>query len=161
MNKKGFTLIELLAVIVILAIIALIATPQILGVIETAREGAAKSAALGYIDAVEKRIMLSEVDTKNNSVSLVKAAGYEVVEKDLKNSSNTVVASVDLKGAAPKAGRVEVNASGEVVKAYINVNGYDVKYEMTTKGTYEAETVKKVDTIDTANTIYSSIVVSS
>ena len=33
--KKGFTLIELLAVIVILVIIALIATPMILGVIKT------------------------------------------------------------------------------------------------------------------------------
>ena len=36
MNRKGFTLVELLAVIVILAIIALIATPTILGVIEKA-----------------------------------------------------------------------------------------------------------------------------
>ena len=34
MKKKGFTLVELLAVIVILAIIAVIATPIILGVIE-------------------------------------------------------------------------------------------------------------------------------
>ena len=50
--KKGFTLIELLAVIVILAIIALIATPTILGVVETARKGAAESSVLGYIDAV-------------------------------------------------------------------------------------------------------------
>ena len=33
MKEKGFTLIELLAVIVILAIIALIATPIILGII--------------------------------------------------------------------------------------------------------------------------------
>ena len=38
--KKGFTLIELLAVIVILAIIALIATPIILGIINDAREEA-------------------------------------------------------------------------------------------------------------------------
>ena len=38
--KIGFTLIELLAVIVILSIIALIATPMILGVIETAKKGA-------------------------------------------------------------------------------------------------------------------------
>ena len=37
-NKmKGFTLIELLAVIVILAVIALIATPIILGIVEDAR----------------------------------------------------------------------------------------------------------------------------
>jgi len=41
MKNKGFTLIELLAVIVILAIIALIATPIILNIIEDAR-GAAK-----------------------------------------------------------------------------------------------------------------------
>ena len=38
MRKNGFTLIELLAVIVILAIIALIATPIILGIINDARE---------------------------------------------------------------------------------------------------------------------------
>ena len=40
-NQKGFTLIELLAVIVILAVIALIATPLVMGVINRARENAA------------------------------------------------------------------------------------------------------------------------
>ena len=38
-KRKGFTLIELLAVIVILAIIALIATPVVLSMIERARKG--------------------------------------------------------------------------------------------------------------------------
>lgn len=37
MNKKGFTLVELLAVITILAVIALITTPIIFGVIEDSR----------------------------------------------------------------------------------------------------------------------------
>lgn len=47
--KKGFTLIELLAVIVILAIIALIATPIILGIINDARTSAKeRSAELVY-----------------------------------------------------------------------------------------------------------------
>lgn len=47
--KKGFTLIELLAVIVILAIIALIATPIILGIINDARtEAKERSAELVY-----------------------------------------------------------------------------------------------------------------
>ena len=47
--KKGFTLIELLAVIVILAIIALIATPIILGIINDARNSAKeRSAELVY-----------------------------------------------------------------------------------------------------------------
>ena len=45
MKNKGFTLIELLAVIVILAIIALIATPIILGIINDARESAKKRSA--------------------------------------------------------------------------------------------------------------------
>lgn len=45
MNNKGFTLIELLAVIVILAIIALIATPIILGIINDARDNAKKRSA--------------------------------------------------------------------------------------------------------------------
>ena len=47
--KKGFTLIELLAVIVILAIIALIATPLILNTIEDSRKGAFKNSAYGII----------------------------------------------------------------------------------------------------------------
>ena len=45
MKNKGFTLIELLAVIVILAIIALIATPIIIGIINDAREQAKKRSA--------------------------------------------------------------------------------------------------------------------
>ena len=50
-NKKGFTLIELLAVIVILAIIALIATPIIVGVINDAKKNAFKDTAYGVMDA--------------------------------------------------------------------------------------------------------------
>ena len=53
MNKKGFTLIELLAIIVILAIIAVITVPIILNIIENARQGAARSSALGYADAIK------------------------------------------------------------------------------------------------------------
>ena len=57
MKNKGFTLIELLAVIVILAIIALIATPIILGIIDDARtesrertaELVAKGVELAYV----------------------------------------------------------------------------------------------------------------
>lgn len=45
MKNKGFTLIELLAVIVILAIIALIATPIILGIINDARTSASERTA--------------------------------------------------------------------------------------------------------------------
>ncbi len=51
-SKKGFTLIELLAVIVILAIIALIATPIIIGVIENARKKAFENTAYGVLEGL-------------------------------------------------------------------------------------------------------------
>ena len=80
MKKKGFTLVELLAVIVILAVIALIATPTILGVIEKSRKGAANSSALGYIDALEKQIAINEMDTDKTSIS---DGTYHVGEIDI------------------------------------------------------------------------------
>ena len=54
--KKGFTLIELLAVIVILAIIALIATPIILGIINDAREESNERSVELYASAVRNGI---------------------------------------------------------------------------------------------------------
>jgi len=56
MRKNGFTLIELLAVIVILAIIALIATPIILGIINDAREKANERSVELYASAVRNAI---------------------------------------------------------------------------------------------------------
>ena len=52
-SRKAFTLIELLAVIVILAIIALIATPIILNIIERARKSAFENSAYGIIKSAE------------------------------------------------------------------------------------------------------------
>ena len=57
MKKNAFTLIELLAVIVILAIIALIATPIVLNIIEDTKESAQLRSAEFYLDAVEQAIM--------------------------------------------------------------------------------------------------------
>ena len=56
MRKNGFTLIELLAVIVILAIIALIATPIILGIINDAREKANERSVELYASAVRNAV---------------------------------------------------------------------------------------------------------
>ena len=112
--NKGFTLIELLAVIVILAIIALIATPTILGVIETARQGAAESSALGYIDAVEKHIAISEVD---GTIATLPNGTYGVADLQ--------TAGVNIKGEYPSTtageGYITID-NGEVTKAVLLIN---------------------------------------
>ena len=45
-KRNGFTLVELLAVIVVLAIILIIAVPQITNTIDSAREGSMRSSAM-------------------------------------------------------------------------------------------------------------------
>ena len=63
MKRKGFTLIELLAVIVVLAIIALIATPIVMNTIKNAQKGTADN----YIKQVETTI--AEKRLENNPLA--------------------------------------------------------------------------------------------
>ena len=63
--KKGFTLIELLAVIVILAIIALIATPIILGIINDAREESNERSVELYASAVRNAVAAYQLTHPN------------------------------------------------------------------------------------------------
>ena len=65
MKKKGFTLIELLAVIVVLAILALIATPIVTTTIKNAKKGSAEVSAQQYIRAVELAVSNSELNKKH------------------------------------------------------------------------------------------------
>lgn len=63
-NKKGFTLIELLAVIVILAIIGLIATPVILGIVNNVKEFSMLRSSDMYLDSLELSIVNSITGSK-------------------------------------------------------------------------------------------------
>ncbi len=62
-NTKGFTLIELLAVIVILAIIALIASPIILGIIQNAREASQARSVEQFASAIQDAVAEVMYDT--------------------------------------------------------------------------------------------------
>ncbi len=115
MKKKGFTLIELLAVIVILAIIALIATPTILSVIEKARKGATEQSALGYIDAIEKQIMINDT----NNIQELKDGTYLV--EDI---------NISYKGKGPTKGTVTIK-KGEVTTTNLCFKTYSVDYDGT------------------------------
>ena len=113
--KKGFTLIELLAVIVILAIIALIATPIILGVVENARKSAAGSSALGYLDAVEKAIALDGLDNivyPTGNIDILTTNYYKDVE---------------VQGEGPSQGTLVVSDRYLITSATLCVNNYKVE----------------------------------
>ena len=75
-NRKGFTLIELLAVIVILAIIALIATPIILGIIEDAKRDA-------FLRSVE--LVVSTTDMDISTKTYESTYMYEITDGDISN----------------------------------------------------------------------------
>ena len=115
-RKNGFTLIELLAVIVILAIIALIATPIILNMINDAKKSAAKDSAYGYIEAIEYNNSMANLELDN---------GYTKIEgKDL----NVTTLDVKVKGSKPTSGTITIE-KGLVTKAELCINNYNVKYE--------------------------------
>ena len=123
--KKGFTLIELLAVIVILAIIALISTPMILGIIEKAKKGGAESSALGYIDAVEKTVATNMLDTNKTNiedgvyeVSKLKSTKYDVKVKGEQPTEDSWVKieKGQVTACSLKIGEYVVNCNGETIK---------------------------------------------
>ena len=70
MKRKGFTLIELLAVIIVLAIIALIATPIIFNVIENAKIKSLENSCYGVIDAVRTKYAEGLLNSENGLVDL-------------------------------------------------------------------------------------------
>lgn len=78
MNKKGFTLIELLAVIVILAVIALIVTPIVTGIISQAKTAADARSVEGHVANVGYAIVTKVFETGTGDL-----AGYEVTGKSL------------------------------------------------------------------------------
>ena len=132
-KNKGFTLVELLAVIVILAIIALIATPIILNVINDAKKQAAKDSAYGYMDAVEKYIVSSELEDKS-----IKDGPYSVEEL---NSMG-----VSVKGSIPDNGTIKIE-SGSVKSYDIGIDGYVVSNG-------EIEKVSTTKSIENGTAVY-------
>ena len=114
--KKGFTLIELLAVIVILAIIALIATPIILNVIEDLQVSSAKLSAENYLRTVGLTMVNNEVDSDDTND--ITDGTYTVSE--LKNTY-----SVSVNGTEPTSGIVTI-LNGKIISSELVVNGYEL-----------------------------------
>ena len=107
--KKGFTLIELLAVIVILAIIALIATPIILNIIGGTKEKSKDLSKELYLRAVNQAIATRNLTEEFNPSECT-------VKEDGNLSCDTGELTVDVNGIKPYSGSL-IFKDGKVVKS--------------------------------------------
>ena len=141
---KGFTLIELLAVIVILAVIALIASPIIINVIEDSRIESAKNSTYGIIDALEYTSMSSIVDNP------VGTGQYNLEDKKLVLNDKSY--DVSFSGTDDVTGSV-VMEDNIVSSMCLKVDGYDMYYDGLVVSNYECEDKKTLkDTLSTLPT---------
>ena len=120
-KKYGFTLIELLAVIVVLAVIAMITTPIVFGVINTAKKGAAEQSTVAYAKAVEDTVAIAAMNNKSY------ANRDDYLYDEIK---------VDVSGSTPTGG-IYALKDGIVTRGTFCVNGYKVTYSDSKAKAYE------------------------
>ena len=127
-NKKGFTLIELLAVIVVLAIIALIATPIVMNTIKKSQKGAAERSADSYIRDVE-----TAVATKRLEGEILEGI-YTINDKEnLEGNGLTKPLEIEMNGNKPTSGIIKISNGQVTTDSSMTVGSYEVAYNPTTK----------------------------
>ena len=138
-NKTGFTLIELLAGIVVLAIIALIATPIVMNTIKNAKTGAAERSADNYVKAVEQKVAESRIDgTKiTNGTYNIQPDGNLCPASGCGENDKDKI-TIDMSGNKPTSGTVKIENGGVSQDGTkLVVGDYNVKYNQE-KNKYEA-----------------------
>ena len=142
MKKKGFTLIELLAVIVILAIIALIATPLVLKYIETARTNSKITSTQNYMKAVENALASYSITNKGKSYP---EGCYEI------STLNTDL-DISMKGNMPSEGKVCIE-DNKIKKSMVKYpDNKVIKYED------DKSTVSDEETYESFNSVSNYII---
>ncbi len=107
----GFTLIELLAVIVIIAIIAFITTPMILGMIDKSKKGSLGDSAYGIIAAGE----LFSVQNLSDNME-VSRYDFQIINGKFLYTKDTTK-ELSFKGTMPKTGMLQIHTDGKVAIA--------------------------------------------
>ena len=115
MKNNGFTLIELLAVIIILAVLALIATPIVLNVVDDAKKSAAQSEANMIVSGIQNGCATREMQSQMEGSTVTACA--------LSLDSTAIGALVNL-GNATVTGSATLNASNKVTAITIVSNGH-------------------------------------
>ena len=138
-NKKGFTLIELLAVIVVLAIITLIATPIVMNTIKRSKKGAAERSADSYVKQVEVAVATERLN-KNEVLDgeyQITSDGNLCRDKSASCSDDNKI-KIEMSGTKPTSGKIKItNGSVDQASSNMTIGDYNVSYN-STKKTYEA-----------------------
>lgn len=107
--KKGFTLVELLAVIVILALIALITIPMVLGTVNKSEDSADKRSAENYRRAVKNAIAKENLNGNRvfpNQCTVIESGENQGNLNCTMPSGNSQVIKIKIEGNAPKRGTI-------------------------------------------------------
>lgn len=125
-NQKGFTLIELLAVIVILAIIALIATPIILNIVQKARKSAAEDSVYGVMKAIQLEYTTSMLNPTplelDLTVTCSTANGCTYTDGATPTAQT---GTITFSGTVPSAGTIVFDDEGKFTLTGLKVNGFE------------------------------------
>ena len=155
-RKNAFTLIELLAVIVVLAIIALIATPIVMNTIKNAKKGAAERSADSYIKQVETAVAEERLN-KNEVLEgeyQITSDGNLCRDKSASCSDDNKI-KIEMSGNKPTSGKIKItNGSVDQTSSSMTIGDYTVSYN-STKKTYEATekgSTPQVEVLCTAKT---------
>ena len=141
MKRNGFTLIELLAVIVILAIIALIATPIILGIISDAKKESQERSAELYLSGVELAIARRNLTQEFNPEECTITQGAVTCTID----GEEVPLEVEVDGEVPISGTIKFENNKVAKDTTLTFEGFsatikeDGKLELGTVTSQEPE----------------------
>ena len=131
--RKGFTLIELLAVIVILAIIALIATPIVLSIINDSKRTATIQSAEFYLDATVNAIMKENIKV-SGEFNPTTCAVNEEGNISCDESEETLV--VEVEGEKPTSGEITFD-NGNITDATLEFEGGTVSLNTDNQFVYQ------------------------
>ena len=141
LTTLGFTLIELLAVIIILAIVALIATPIILDVVEDARKSAGLSEANLIYSGITTYCATEEMKVQMDK-DYEKLCDSEMTKEDVKEMVNLGNAEVIEIGYGSKLNRLKVKSNGYI---YTLVKGKMTEGDIVVEDPYVLGDLLKVD----------------
>ena len=122
MNKKGFTLIELLATIAILALLMLVAVPNVMSTID-------KNKRDTYVEDAKRMITLAEYEVRSNASIELPTSGNCIV---------ILLASLDLTdfNEGPEGGSYDLSNSYVVIAR----NGSSYEYYATITENFDGDT---------------------